>query len=115
MTQYMLSVRHTGAYPAMDSPEAQRMFAATGAFTDRLKANGQWVFVGGLQGPETATTIDARDETPVVTDGVFPESKEHLAGFWVIEATDLDEALTLAAEASKACNDPIEVRPFHSA
>ncbi|WP_255657683.1 YciI family protein [Aeromicrobium sp. Leaf350] len=114
MTQYMLSVQHTGAYPAMDSPEAQEMFAATGAFTDKLQASGQWVFVGGLQGVDTATRIDARGGDAVVTDGAYVESKEHLAGFWVIEAADLDEAIALAAEASKACNDPIEVRPFHS-
>jgi len=64
---------------------------------------------GGL---DTATVIDNRGEEAVVTDGPFLESKEYLVGFWIIEAPDLDVALKLAAEGSKACNRKIEVRPF---
>ena len=56
--------------------------------------------------------IDGRGETAAFTDGPFVESKEFLAGFWVIEAPDLDVALKLAAEGSKACNRKVEVRPF---
>jgi hypothetical protein len=85
---------------------------AVDAFNDRLRADGHWVFAGGLNAPGTATVIDNRGGEPVFTDGPFVESKEHLAGFWVIEAADLDVALKLAAEGSKHCNRKVEVRPF---
>jgi hypothetical protein len=86
--------------------------AAIDVFNDRLKADGYWVFAGGLGGPSTATVIDNRGTEAVFTDGPFVETKEFLIGFWIIEAPDLDVALTLAAEGSKACNRKIEVRPF---
>jgi hypothetical protein len=86
--------------------------AAIDAFNDRLEADGHWVFAGGLSSPSAATVIDNRDGEAVFTDGPFLESKEYLAGFWVMEASDLDVALKLAAEGSKACNRKVEVRPF---
>jgi hypothetical protein len=86
--------------------------AAIDAFNDRLRADGHWVFAAGLGAPSTATVIDNRDGQAMVTDGPFLESKEYLAGFWIIEAADLDVALTLAAEGSQACNRKVEVRPF---
>jgi hypothetical protein len=86
--------------------------AAIDVFNDRLKAEGYWVFAGGLGGPDTATVIDNRGARTLVTDGPFLESKEFLIGFWIIEAPDLDVALELAAEGSRACNRKIEVRPF---
>jgi hypothetical protein len=87
--------------------------AAINAFNDRITAEGHWVFAGGLASPSTATVIDNRgDGEPLFTDGPFLESKEHLAGFWIMEAADLDVALKLAAEGSKACNRKVEVRPF---
>ncbi len=86
--------------------------AAIDAFNDRLRAEGHWVFAGGLGAPSTATVIDNRGGEAVFTDGPFVESKEYLAGFWIIEAADLDMALELAAEGSKHCNRKVEVRPF---
>ena len=86
--------------------------AAIDVFNDRLKEEGHWVFAGGLGSPSSATVIDNRGEEAMFTDGPFLESKEYLAGFWIIEAADLDVALKLAAEGSKACNRKIEVRPF---
>jgi hypothetical protein len=86
--------------------------AAIDVFNDRLRAEGHWVFGGGLAAPNTATVIDNRGEGALVTDGPFIESKEYLGGFWIIEAPDLDVALELATEGSKACNRKIEVRPF---
>jgi hypothetical protein len=86
--------------------------AAIDAFNDRLKADGHWVFAGGLAAPSTATVIDNRGEEALFTDGPFLESKEYLAGFWIIEAADLDVAVKLAAEGSKACNRKVEVRPI---
>ena len=81
-------------------------------FNDRLRAAGHWVFAGGLWVPDHATVIDNRGEEPVITDGPFLESKEFLVGFWIIEAPDLDVALQLASEGSKACNRKVEVRPL---
>jgi hypothetical protein len=86
--------------------------AAIDAFNSKLQAGGHWVFAGGLNAPSTATVVDNRGDQPVFTDGPFVETKEHLAGFWVWEAPDLDVALKLAAEGSKACNRRLEVRPF---
>ena len=70
------------------------------------------MFAGGLAALHTATVIDNRGGQGLLTDGPFMESKEHLAGFWIIEAADVDVALALAAEASKTCNRKVEVRPF---
>jgi len=86
--------------------------AAIDAFNERLRADGHWVFAAGLESPSTATVIDNRNGEAVLTDGPFLESKEYLAGFWIIEAADLDVALELAAEGSKHCNRKVEVRPF---
>jgi hypothetical protein len=86
--------------------------AAIDVFNDRLEAEGYWVFAGGLASPSTATVIDNRGEEAVFTDGPFVESKEYVGGFWIIKAPDLDVALKLAAEGSKACNRKVEVRPF---
>jgi hypothetical protein len=86
--------------------------AAIDVFNNRLVAEGHWVFAGGLGSPSTATVIDNRGGEALFTDGPFVETKEWLAGFWVIEAADLDVALKLAAEGSKACNRRVEVRPF---
>ena len=106
--QYLISVIHDQANLEEDPDE----MAAIDVFNERLQAEGRWVFAGGLASPDTATVIDNRGEEAMVTDGPFIESKEYLAGFWIIEAPDLDVALALATEGSKACNRKIEVRPF---
>jgi hypothetical protein len=105
--QYLVSVIHDSAEFATPSE-----MAAIDTFNDRLNAEGCWVFGGGLGFPDNATVIDNRGEEAVFTDGPFVESKEYLVGFWIIEAPDLDVALKLATEGSKACNRKIEVRPF---
>jgi hypothetical protein len=107
--QYLFSVIHDSAEFATPSE-----MAAIDAFNDRLMADGHWVFAGGLGFPDTATVIDNRGEKVVFTDGPFLESKEFLAGFWIIEAPDLDVALKLATEGSKHCNRKVEVRPLLS-
>jgi hypothetical protein len=86
--------------------------AAIDAFNERLQAEGHWVFAGGLAPPSSATVIDNRGDGAMFSDGPFVESKEYLAGFWIIEAADPDVALKLAAEGSKHCNRKTEVRPF---
>ncbi|HEU5271655.1 MAG TPA: YciI family protein [Jatrophihabitans sp.] len=106
--QYLVSV-------IADTPDANATpeeMAAIDVFNDRLQAEGHWVFAGGLGTTANATVIDNRSGQALFTDGPFVESKEYLAGFWIIEAADLDVALKLAAEGSKACNRKIEVRPF---
>jgi hypothetical protein len=105
--QYLVSVIHDSA--SLATPDEME---AISAFNRRLKAEGHWVFAGGLAAPSSATVIDNRGDEVMFTDGPFVESKEYLAGLWILEAADLDEALKLAAEGSKHCNRKIEVRPF---
>ncbi|MFI5892282.1 YciI family protein [Actinoplanes sp. NPDC051513] len=81
-------------------------------YNDGLRADGHWVFAGGLAGPDSATVVDNRVGEALFTDGPFVETKEYIIGFWIIEAPDLDVALKLAAAGSKACNRKVEVRPF---
>ena len=106
--QYLVSVIDDKTNSA--TPEEM---AAITAFNERIQAEGNWVFAGGLAAPSAATVIDntGRGEA-MVTDGPFLESKEYVAGFWIMEAPDLDVALKLAAEGSKACRGKVEVRPF---
>jgi hypothetical protein len=105
--QYLVSV--IDDTPGSATPDEM---AAIDAFNEGLQAGGHWVFAGGLAAPSSATVIDNRGEEAMFTDGPFLESKEYLAGFWIMEAADLDVALKLAAKGSKACNRKIEVRPF---
>jgi hypothetical protein len=86
--------------------------AAITAFNERIMADGNWVFAGGLAAPDAATVVDNRDGNAIFTDGPYLESKEYIAGLWIMEAADLDAARKLVVEASKACNRRLEVRPF---
>ena len=112
--QYLISVIDDGQADAADSDESatDAEMVAVDAFNAQLSAEGHWVFAGGLGRPIAATVIDNRGDAPIVTDGPFVESKEFVAGFWVVEAADLDVAMRIARDASKACNRKIEVRPF---
>src|SRR6476469_4821951 len=105
--QYLLSVIDDGTNVTTPTEQAD-----IDTFNDRLQADGHWVFAGGLGSPDPATVVDNRGDEVVFTDGPFVESKEYLAGFWIIEAPDLDVVLKLATEGSKACNRKVEVRPF---
>lgn len=107
MAQYLISVLDD----TTDSATPDEM-AAIDAFNDGLRADGQWVFAGGLAAPDTATVVDGRDEEPVFTDGPYLESKEYVGGFWIITAAHMDVALRLATAASKSCNRRVELRPF---
>lgn len=118
MPRYLLSVfgsaeqTSIGGYPS--KADMLQAFDDTGSFNDRLVRDGHFVFADGLQPAATATTVDGQQESPVITDGPFLETKEHLAGFWVVEAANLDVAIALAAEGSRACRGRVEVRPFHT-
>ncbi|GAA4703890.1 YciI family protein [Phytohabitans rumicis] len=105
--QYLISVIFDK--PDLATPDEM---AAIDVFNDQLNADGHWVFAGGLAEPGAATVIDNRGGEALFTDGPFLESKEYLAGFWIIEAAGLDVAHRLAAEGSRACNRKVEVRPF---
>jgi hypothetical protein len=107
MAQYLISVLTDTTALATKEEDA-----AIDVFNDRLQAEGHWVFAGGLASPSTATVVDGRDTEAIFTDGPYLESKEYVVGFWIIEATDLDVALRLAAQGSKSCNRRVELRPF---
>jgi hypothetical protein len=115
--QYLVSVIDDGqALAAGDNYSASaEEDAAIDVFNERLQSQGHWVFAGGLGAPDAATVIDNRADAQIITDGPFVESKEFLAGFWIIEAPDLDVALALASDGSKACNRRVEVRPVLAA
>ena len=115
MTQYMLSVWHDdeSTYDMdVNSPDIQRLFTQVDAFNAEVQAAGRWVFGGGLEPADIATVVRAEGGEVVTSDGPFVEAKEHIGGFWVLKAEDLDEALALAAKASAACKNAVEVRPF---
>jgi hypothetical protein len=114
MTQYMLSVHSDGAeaYEGYSPEQIEAVYAATGAFNEEIRAEGKWIFAGGLAPIGSSTTVDNTRGQRIVTDGPFSESKEYLGGFWIIEAADLDEALELAQRGSAACQGKVEVRPF---
>lgn len=119
MPKYMLSVygpAERNEFGDYGSKEAMlQAFADTGAFNEKLEREGYFVFADGLEQATAATTVDGQGDKPVFTDGPYLETKEYLGGFWVIEAPDLDVALALAAEGSKACRGRVEVRPFQTA
>lgn len=115
MSQYLLSVHSSTADYEAPIEEREPQYAAVGAFNDEIVAEGVWVFAGGLKPIEATTTVDASGADVVTADGPYLETKEYLGGFWVIEVPDLDAALKIAARASKACGNKVEVRPFEGA
>jgi hypothetical protein len=112
MTQYQLALYRDYAVPI--SPErSQQVWAGVNALGDKLEDAGAFVFKSGMQGgPEAATVVRQSGGDFLVTDGPYAETKEHLAGFWIINAADLDEALEWAKLAAAAEQRPIEVRPI---
>ena len=113
MKQYLLSI-----YQPDGDPPPPEFLAQVGrdlhVLNEELKAAGAWVFSRGLHAPDTATVVRQRDGELLTTDGPYVEGKEHVGGFWIIEAPDLDAALHWAAKAARAVTLPIEVRPMHS-
>ncbi len=112
MTQYLLSVYMVEGAEEPAPAEIEQMYKDVDAVNNEIKAAGAWVFAGGLHPANTATVVRVADGEILTTDGPFPETKEQLGGFWVIEAPDLDAALAWAAKATRACRAPVEVRPF---
>jgi len=112
MTQYLLAVHMVDGQPSPEPEQIEQMYAQVDVFNAELQREGMWVFAGGLHPPSTATVVRSTDGDVVTTDGPFSEAKEQLGGFWVIDAPNLDVALTWAAKGSAACGAPVEVRPF---
>src|SRR5947209_19753319 len=96
----------------MSQDEMRQMQEGLGTIEAEMKSTGMWVFSGRLHGAETATVVRAVNGEVLTTDGPFVEAKEHLGGFYIVEAQDLDVALALAAKVSEAIRRPIEVWPF---
>ena len=111
MKMYLLSIyQPDGPIPP---PEVlERVMRDIGAMNQELKATGSWVFAGGLHDPSTATVVRVKDGDPVMTDGPFVEGKEHIGGFTIIKAPNLDVALRWGQRLAQATSLPIEVRPF---
>jgi hypothetical protein len=111
MKQYALTIyQPDGPAPAPDvlGPVMQQL----AALIEELKASGAWVFNGGLHPPGTATVVRVRGGETVMTDGPFAEGKEHIGGFMIVQAADLDAALEWGRKAARAITLPIEVRTF---
>jgi hypothetical protein len=114
MAKYLLATHSVEGEtrPSMTGEEMERFGREMHALNEEIRAAGAWIFGGALHGPETATVMDNTAGDAVTTDGPFVESKEHLAGFYILEAEDLDEALKWASKTSACIRKPIEVRPF---
>jgi hypothetical protein len=111
MKQYLLSVyQPRGDRPA---PEAlARIARELDELNAEMKAAGAWVFAGGLHDPSTATVLRPADDEVLTTDGPFAEGKEHIGGFTIVKAADLDAALAWGRKLARATSLPVEVRPF---
>ena len=113
MPHYLVAIHRPRDYdPAV--AEDETMAREIQALNDEMEAAGVRVFVGGLQPPETARSVRVGAEgVPLVSDGPYLRSDEQVGGMWVLEAADLDEALSWGQKAAVACRAPVEVRPFH--
>jgi hypothetical protein len=111
MKQYLLSV-YQPAGPVPEPEVMQRISQDLQVLNAELEAAGSWVFAGGLFPPSTATVVRVRDGAVLTTDGPFAEAKEHLGGFTIVRAPDLDAALDWAGKLARATTLPVEVRPF---
>src|SRR5919198_2502465 len=114
MTKYLLST-HTVEDETREprtEEEMRELGRRIGTIEREMKSSGAWGFSGRLHEPDTATVVRVSNGEVLTTDGPFAESKEHLGGFYIIEAEDLDGALAWASKVTRAINAPIEVWPF---
>jgi hypothetical protein len=111
MAQYLLAIRYGDGEPSGE--EFRRLCVDVPAFDAKLTDAGAFVFHGGLRGgAESATVVRQSGDEVLITDGPYPETKEHLAGFWIIDAADLDAALEWAKLATVAHRRAVEVSPL---
>jgi hypothetical protein len=114
MARYLLST-HTvdgEAREPMTDDDMERLMTRIGALEEEMRSAGAWVFSGRLHGPDTATVVRHQGGEVLTTDGPFAEAKEHLGGFYIVEAEDLDAALAWASKTAECIRRAIEVRPF---
>ena len=114
MAQYLLSAYTVegDVREPMSDEEMQDSWKRIIALEEEMQSAGAWLFSGRLHEPDTATVVRMSGSKALTTDGPFVESKEHLGGFYIIEANDIDAALAWASKVSEAVKAPIEVRPF---
>ena len=113
MTQYLVAIHHPDNYDP--SLEDEAMGRDIDVLNKEMIAAGVRIFAGGLRAASSAKSLRAQSDGKVlITDGPYLETKEHVGGFWVLEAADLDEALAWGRKAVVACRAPVEVRQFHS-
>jgi len=111
MPQYLVAIHHPDNYDA--SLEDEAMYRDIGALNVEMKAAGIRIFAGGMQPAGMAKALRAQPDGEVlITDGPYLETKEHMGGFWILEAANMDEALTWGRKATVACRAPVEVREF---
>lgn len=110
MTTYLFSVQEVDGAPQPPPDVTAKMSKDVDVLNDELMKEGRWVFAGGLLPVSTATVVTVKNGEVLTTDGPFSEAKEHIGGFWVLKADDLDDALRVAERASRACQAPVEVR-----
>ena len=112
MTQYLVAIHHPDNYDS--SREDEAMHRDIDVLNEEMIAAGVRIFVGGLRPARDAKSVRVQPGGKVlITDGPYLETKEHIGGFWVLEAASLDEALAWGRKAAVACRAPVEVRPFH--
>jgi hypothetical protein len=112
MRQYLVAIHHPDNYDP--STEDEAMHRDINVFNEEMMTAGVRVFVGGLTAASNARSLRVRPDGKVlITDGPYLETKEHIGGFWVLEAANLDDALAWGRKAAIACRAPVEVRPFH--
>jgi hypothetical protein len=111
MTQYLVAIHHPDDYDP--SKEGEAMARDIDVLNEEMVVAGVRIFVGGLTAASDARSLRAQPDGKVlVTDGPYLETKEHIGGFWVLEAANLDEALAWGRKAVIACRTPVEVHPF---
>src|SRR5258708_205347 len=112
MNQYLLSIYQPDGETQPAPHVLQAIMRDVYALREEMKTAGAWVFAGGLHAPSTATVVRVRDGELFTTDGPFAEGKEHIGGFNIIRAADLDAALEWGSKLARATTLPVEVRPF---
>ena len=112
MPQYLVTIQHRDDYdPSLEHEQVVRDISA---LNEEMQAAGARVFAGGLEHPSKAKSLRKPGRDVTVTDGPYTEAKEHIGGFWILEAADMDEALAWARKAVGACRVPVEVRRIFS-
>jgi hypothetical protein len=111
MTQYLVAIHHPDGYDG--SLEDEAMHRDIDALNEEMEAKGVRIFAGGLSAARNAKSLRAQPGGKVlITDGPYLETKEHIGGFWILEAANLEDALAWGRKAVVACRAPVEVRPF---